>query len=367
MRVMARRDDGAFLIVDELSDPDAALLVSDDGTWRTTVEAQLARGEWWVDNSPVPEDLAAEWGALLAGERVEKRDWNPDHYYHNWIPRVPASVDQIHPDYQPGMWQRLTSDLAIEHRARQIFDQEKGYRDAQRARGWDTPSDDDLMDTARTMAGVSHRTGTLTRGPQIVYANGPHRVIVSTNKRFDHQSLLDEVDGLVQANPPRHDGHFRLAITPHDQMLNPAAFGETYRGENAVRISERAVEPNEIPYHFTPGKMPVAQAHQHSPLTYILAHEYGHVLDIRDSEHAPWASDSAGEDMYWRMLGDIPQYAQTSEHHYGEAFAEMFAEWWLSGGTTSNQAAHVYAKRFGWKLPKAPSSSTRRKARSKHR
>jgi hypothetical protein len=111
--------------------------------------------------------------------------------------------------------------------------------------------------------------------------------------------------------------------------------------------------------------MPVADKPGMSMLAYTVAHEYGHTLDIR-TDAPKRVSDNAA---YTRIVGSIPETNPWAEQFFGptvaekplkgmsiygqsnpkEAYAEAFAEYQLSNGTTRDTASRAYAKTFGWK------------------
>lgn len=84
--------------------------------------------------------------------------------------------------------------------------------------------------------------------------------------------------------------------------------------------------------------MPVWQSV--TPLEYTVAHEWGHTWDQRFGEDVLWREP----DFPVRFMPEMVPYGFTE----GEAYAEAFAEWFLTEGQTSNGAAKWYARKHGW-------------------
>lgn len=93
--------------------------------------------------------------------------------------------------------------------------------------------------------------------------------------------------------------------------------------------------------------MPSAHTGDTKNMDYLLTHEFGHHLDF--SRH--W-TDSGGYRQHPmtqdpNFMSYISEYGHTG-HSGIEAYAEAFAEWHHSKGTTSNPAARALAEHEGW-------------------
>ena len=85
-------------------------------------------------------------------------------------------------------------------------------------------------------------------------------------------------------------------------------------------------------------------------LRYTVAHEYGHAVEYtlpgyepkRRAHNRDWLKEM-GE-----AADDMSEYGRTSNT---EAFAEAFAEWFMSRGATNNRAAQWFANELGWRFP----------------
>jgi hypothetical protein len=96
-----------------------------------------------------------------------------------------------------------------------------------------------------------------------------------------------------------------------------------------------------------PGWHPPATEGVH-PATATIVHEYGHLQDF-----APGSTKNArAREPGYRPAappaeaGTVSRYAKTNDD---EATAESFAEWALSGGTTTIARAQQQARRHGWR------------------
>lgn len=72
-------------------------------------------------------------------------------------------------------------------------------------------------------------------------------------------------------------------------------------------------------------------------LLYRLAHELGHAFDTQDLSWLKWRA-------FRKYLG---QYGRKTRL---EGFAEFFAEWYVTSGTTENTGAQLMAKTYGWEV-----------------
>jgi hypothetical protein len=141
----------------------------------------------------------------------------------------------------------------------------------------------------------------------------------------------------------------RLGVRPAETFARPddreagSTLGETLTGSATLSLSD-ALFPDHLGVGSfagrRPGKMPSAA--DVTGLRYVLTHEWGHVVTPKETERPALR---AAFEVYGEFLSE---YGQTSE---AEAYAEAFAEWVLTRGTTSNAGVQGYAKRFGWKVP----------------
>lgn len=118
---------------------------------------------------------------------------------------------------------------------------------------------------------------------------------------------------------------------------------------------------------FQPGKdkaaagwhMPVYDNSLVNEWSYVITHEWGHVIDVRpvSDEYAKQLENkmrTAGLIDYrgvptYQMRSSMSEYGLSGE---SETYAESFAEWAVSNGATDNFGANWYAKEYDW--PKLP-------------
>lgn len=74
-------------------------------------------------------------------------------------------------------------------------------------------------------------------------------------------------------------------------------------------------------------------------LTYTVAHEWGHLHQLQ------WCIEDSAllNSRRWRTMSEYGRISPV------EGYAEAFAEWYLSEGTTANRAARRYAREYDWR------------------
>lgn len=262
--------------------------------------------------------------------------------------------------YEPGQWVRGPDfDTRVARRAEQIYRRERQSKAVREAY-----TDEGLRELSVKMAEREVEAEAAVG----VYVNGPHEIRISTSRRIDHTALMSIVDRLITTNPPFGDVRLGATITvkPQDQM--DGSYGQVPRGSALVWISDETFEPYAA-HGFRYGKMPAAMAT--STLDYVVAHEWGHVLEgtrpdlIDEAEEVSTILNKLGVfhrvsgsadhllDMHRlleaaQMHGDMSGYGETNIH---EAYAEAFAEWFITKGATTNKLVQAYARRFGWVAP----------------
>jgi phage portal protein BeeE len=173
-----------------------------------------------------------------------------------------------------------------------------------------------------------------------VYANGPHQVVIRNGSGLTSsqvREVQDAADDLLASLP---------LVRPYKVVVNP-------RGEHrdaghhtpgTVQIWADVFDGNdERPGHYMPSVDRV------SYLQYVLTHEFGHAMDYR-KDHPGGQNDGIDREHERSLSG----YSRQGSH---EAYAEAFAEWVLTGGSSTNPAVREYADRYGWRT--ALASGTR--------
>lgn len=185
--------------------------------------------------------------------------------------------------------------------------------------------------------------GRVVPTPLAVYKQGPHRIYVATTKKvpvYLVQRYLAELQAVAPSREPIH-----LRIQPAQYMVLPGAEAETLRGTGVIALSEEVFDESTWAQHRVEHSrhfMPVA--HSASKLQYYLAHEWGHVTDYDDLP--------GGDARAQQLLANRVDHAMSiyGSKHRHESRAEAFAEWYLSGGHSQNEAAVAYADLHGWEM-----------------
>lgn len=179
--------------------------------------------------------------------------------------------------------------------------------------------------------------------PRAVYANGPHEVVIEADIPQSHHAVVGYIDSMMARVAP--GGPIRFAIVP------PTA--PYFQGEGGVATSPQRLD-GKAPWavihlnadaYTRPGRwdhvdwhgMPaVRKAVRGGNLwQYFLAHEYGHAM----------ADGGTTRHLWLEHKDRLPPYGRG---HPAEAVAEMFAEWFMSGGHSTNGLANLYAQWYRW-------------------
>lgn len=205
-------------------------------------------------------------------------------------------------------------------------------------RGADPNASDDEIDRALHAVLVGGQVPV----PMRVYRSGEHRIVVATDKKVPVERIQQIIADLQVANPSREP--VNLWVVPRTHMMIPNAAAESIRGTGFIRLADDAWNERHFrkmvehdPGYFMP------QAVEHDSLEYYLAHEWGHVVDYSD---VPGGDAKTQEDLKRRVNPHLSEYGWNST---AEAFAESFAEWYLSRGQTENDAAIAYADMYQWR------------------
>lgn len=195
--------------------------------------------------------------------------------------------------------------------------------------------------------------------PVATYANGPHRIKVLTRDDWPIPEILQEVDRLIDYMPPPKLLNLNL-IKPSD-LSDPDSDGESLMGDGLIRLSSKVLREVGYVDDF------MSQAQQVPYWRYALVHEWGHAVDeqgrrasgttvanstddqfrVVQMERTGRGRLWSGDDGFGGRL-DLSTYGRTNPD---EGVAEAFAEWYLSGGKTTNEAARDYADYYEWPVP----------------
>lgn len=235
-----------------------------------------------------------------------------------------AENKKLDAEYRPGRWRTVDTDEEIAVLAKDLYD---GGREAD-------PSFD--REQLRQLA-IQEAQAMQPAGDTVELRNGG-RVVRSRSPKADTDALrrvADQLDELDRRNPA--EGRFTVTITPADDRTFAKHDGEaeTVRGEPFIRIKDTALDDSRDRSGFMPA------ADDHGRLEYVLAHEWGHAIDHRDDMES--LVEGLGDNSTW-----LSAYGLTSGR---EAYAEAFAEWFLTKGHTDNKSAIMFAERYGWGQP----------------
>jgi hypothetical protein len=159
----------------------------------------------------------------------------------------------------------------------------------------------------------------------------------------EQRAIIQAIDDIMQRMPNTHlvAGIQRYTWLYYD-MKEAGTYGATsLRG---YTISLNSAELRKARWSAKDRSYFMPSAADVDRIAYTIAHEYGHTLEW----HLPTENSPRMAANRVKMDGHstaVSEYGMESEH---EAFAEMFAEWYLTGGKSTNPAVVEFAKRFGW-------------------
>lgn len=166
---------------------------------------------------------------------------------------------------------------------------------------------------------------------------------------------LDTVIGMVDKITTKYPDMDPFTVTLHDRKSQGMAVVETgFSGWYDTRGATWAGEPVgqvNISMHNSRREaaanwlMPSSSGHM---LEYVTAHEIGHHHDMsRRGPKNGYRQEALVQGLFSELaFADVPgRYALQNDM---EAYAESFAEWTMTGGSTSNKTIRTYAKVFNW-------------------
>jgi hypothetical protein len=179
----------------------------------------------------------------------------------------------------------------------------------------------------------------------VIYKSGPIEVQFSstglTLTEAQRQMVLREVEKLQLSNP-------KSRVVIHIDKNASGKYGWAFGGKTDLWVTPRTItEPKRAEGTF---KMPATTAT--TQFEYTLAHEWGHLIDdISGGAQSPIRANIIA-----RLKAEYPQAFRSgySGENSKEFFAEMFVEYYRTGGTTPNLMVQAFAKEFGWKVPELP-------------
>jgi SPP1 gp7 family putative phage head morphogenesis protein len=188
----------------------------------------------------------------------------------------------------------------------------------------------------------------------VIYKSGSVEVQFSSTglslTEAERKMVLKKVEELQIANPkPR-------AVVHIDKNAS-GKYGWAYGGKSDLWVAPRTIkDPKRNDGAF---KMPATPAT--TQFEYTIAHEWGHLIDdITDGAQNPMRAN-----LIARLKTEYPNAFKSgySAENTKEFFAEMFTEYYNTGGQTPNPLVQAMAKEFGWQTPEVIGLKLARKAK----
>jgi hypothetical protein len=179
----------------------------------------------------------------------------------------------------------------------------------------------------------------------VIYKNGTVEVQFSSTglklSEAERQLVLESVEKLQIANP-------KTRVVVHIDKNASGKYGWAYGGKNDMWVAPRTItEPKRAEGTF---KMPATATT--TQFEYTLAHEWGHLIDdITNGVQSPLRTN-----LILRLKREYPDAFKSgySAENTKEFYAEMFTEFYNTGGKTPNLLVQAFAREFGWKVPEVP-------------
>jgi hypothetical protein len=175
------------------------------------------------------------------------------------------------------------------------------------------------------------------------YAGGDGPYAVSD--KYVERVVIKTVDDLQATNPV--DGPIDVRIMPRLKVREfenskemKTVNGVNILGTGAIKLNGSVAGNKSIGVS---NKNPASMGKDSLQTT--LVHEWGHAIDRRETVTPKGSRYPSPKGI--APLKTVSKYGETNVF---EAYAENFAEFYLSKGTTTNKAATDSAKEFGWKI-----------------
>jgi len=181
-----------------------------------------------------------------------------------------------------------------------------------------------------------------------VYVNGPVSVRfyasgakIPENKR---KEFLELVERLQLTNP-------KTKLNINIGSTSKRKYGWAELGGTQMWLTPETVLTDTLKVTRQEGnfKMPVLKTN--AQRDYTLTHEWGHSIDVTPDGRIGVGQAAETSLTLKRLKKEYPDEftSEYSGKNLKEFYAEMFTEWYLSGGQTENRLVQALAKEFGWK------------------
>jgi hypothetical protein len=167
--------------------------------------------------------------------------------------------------------------------------------------------------------------------------------------------LFSDVDKLL-VDAPLGGRNLRLIV---DSIKDPHTLGITTIGSPNIQLNWRLLMPDaKTPGYFQPKNF-MPSAATADPIQYTLAHEWGHALEPTHRQHQAGediivqmfnqatAADAAAAEAEPPVAPEMSEYAASDPEGH-EAFAEFFAEWYITPKHDWRGILRTFAEEFGW-------------------
>lgn len=182
-----------------------------------------------------------------------------------------------------------------------------------------------------------------------VYVNGPISVRfyasgakIPENKR---KEFLELVERLQLTNP-------KTKLNINIGSTSKRKYGWAELGGTQMWLTPETVLKDTMKVTKQEGdfKMPVLETNPQR--NYTLTHEWGHSIDVTPDGRVGVGQAAETSLILKRLKKEYPDefMSEYSGKNLKEFYAEMFTEWYLSGGQTENKLVQALAKEFQWKV-----------------
>ena len=234
--------------------------------------------------------------------------------------------------FEPGKWDILPRDAVREAAVQNLM------------RAYQTPISRMRAEAMLSPVAIGRADkALLTKG--VVYKNGKIEVQFSSSglqvTEAQRKAVLKKVERLQTTNPKE-----RAVV--HIEKNSSGKYGWAYGGKSDLWVTPKVVQNPALGAAEKGNfKMPVTA--ETSQLDYTLTHEWGHLIDdIIDGDQTYLRSSAIR-----KIKTEFPDAFKSgySAKNSKEFYAEMFTEYYQTGGVTTNTLVQAMAKEFNWKVP----------------
>jgi hypothetical protein len=243
------------------------------------------------------------------------------------IDNIVPNSSTIAPDFVPGQWQALDTT----QREQMMFDELWPHNQQ-----WSESTFRMMLQNDNMTAQFIAKGG--------LYKNGDHYIRTKTDNlsKAKMANLKKRIEDL-QAFAPKPGMTVSVGWD-----TGADTFGHAIRGDSAINLAKGNIfdkPPSDASRLRSAGRYKMPALADVSQLEYTLAHEWGHSIDVAGVDYA--LQKARILDFYAKNkdLGFVSEYGLSKPV---ELYAEMFAEWYLTKGQTTNAFVQAFAREFGW-------------------